>query len=289
VNARRGVVHTPIVADDQINDDSVAAGRQAFELLWPVVGNSLPQRVNAALLVELRRLGEPQSWSSATKLRSERLMLSHAGLLAAYYHRDRIEEIEREVVRRIRSAWPRGRPPGTSMSLAMPVLGHEFVAYLLAARRTLDYLARGVATCFNRPSVYRISKLSSGLADAKPADLAVAVGQVCADIAVRFPHLLSREGDRSDRDTAAHYWPIEPAHLLIIEFPNGRVGIELRDAGQGYLQTPNDIDSSRMSRDEPALAAVIDDQLSDMSDFIVRLTSIAVDAALRLRDESQVG
>jgi hypothetical protein len=72
----------------------------------------------------------------------------------------------------------------------------------------------------------------------------------------------------------------------VVQFQDGRIGIEVRDDGAGYLQTPNDIDPSRMTRDQPAFASVVGDQLRDLSDFVVRLITIAVDAALALRDES---
>jgi hypothetical protein len=148
-----------------------------FQLLWPVIGNSLPTDVSNALWRELDRLGtgvrvvgRDEIPSEATRKHSARLQLTHQGLLAAYYHRDRIESIETEVIRRIRAAPPEILGPGATASGRMPVVGHEFVAYLLAARRTLDYLARGVGSCFNESSVYKITSLAPAVANLPPAN-----------------------------------------------------------------------------------------------------------------------
>jgi hypothetical protein len=273
---------------NEIDPEFLLAGVQTFGLLWPIVGNDLPHEVHSAIFAELERLGEPRTRSEPTRERVERLLLAREGLLAAYYHRDRIESTEKAVISQIRDAFAADLPPGATSSTRMPVLSHEFVAYLLAARRTLDYLARGVGACFNRPRVYKITKLASALADARPTEIASKAVAECADITARFPHLLRHEGRLSDRDRAAHYWPIEPAYLLIVNFPNGGIGIEFKDGGYNYLPTHNDLDLSRMSRDEPMLTAAIDKQLAELSAFSIRLISIAVDAELTLRvDESQ--
>ena len=256
-----------------------------FGLLWPVIGNGLPTGISNAFFREIGRLDLSAVGSEATRKHHERLILTYQGLLAAYYHRDRIESIEREIVRRIRAAPPEILRPGATASGRMPVVGHEFVAYLLAARRTLDYLARGVGSCFNQSSVYKITKLASAVADLPPGELATQVVEQCAGVVDRFPHLLSEDARLSDRDRAAHYWPIEPAFFLIVHFPTGGIGLELRDGGHGYLPTHGDLDLDRMSRDEALLTTAIDSQLDELSSFCNRLIAIAVDAELALRPQ----
>lgn len=68
-----------------------------------------------------------------------------------------------------------------------------------------------------------------------------------------------------------------------MHFPDGGLGIELHDGGQGYLPSYTDLDLSRMSRDDPLLTAAIDVQLGELSGFCLRLIAIAVNAELRLR------
>lgn len=269
---------------DDIDPGFLLAGLGTFELLWPIVGNDLPGEVSDAIFAELDRLGAPETRSADTQKHTERLLLAREGLLAVYYHRDRIELIERTVVERIRGALPDvGLPPGASATTRMPVIAHEFTAYLLAARRTLDYLTRGVGSCFDRPSVYKITKLAAALTDAAPTHLASQVVAECSNVTGRFPHLLRHEDQLSDRDRAAHYWPIELANLLIVHFLDHGLGIEFKDGGQGYLPEYDDLDPSRMSRDEPMLTAAIDKQLAELSSFCIRLLSLAVDAEIARR------
>lgn len=162
----------------------------------------------------------------------------------------------------------------------MPVVGHEYVAFLLAARRTLEYLARAVSSCFER-DVYNIKKLGNALKDAKPHNLAAQVTHLCADVHDRFPYLLGdRAGRMSDRDRAAHYWPVEPASLLIVFFHDGRVGIELQDGGSGLLPNHGTLDPDRMTRDEPLLALALHAAGSALHTFAEGLLRVAVDAAL---------
>lgn len=102
-------------------------------------------------------MGDPTAWPASTQKHSERLLLAYQDLLAAYYHRDHIERIASKILRAIRDASPAGLAADATSSMRMPIVGHEFVAYLLAARRTLDYLARSVASVFERPGVYKIT------------------------------------------------------------------------------------------------------------------------------------
>ena len=199
-----------------------------FELLWPLVGNDLPRHIDTTFFAHLDRLDAPSTRSEVIHVHAERLLLTYRGLLAVYYHRDRIESLETAVVQRVRAS-PDLLATGQTSSMRMPVLGHEFVAYLLAARRTLDYVARGVAACFNQYTVYKIKNLASALRGLPPADLNEKAVAQCVDVVDRFPHLLSEEGRHSDRDVAAHYWPIEPASLLIVNFTDGSIGLEFVD------------------------------------------------------------
>lgn len=270
---------------DGIGEDDLQKATGMFELLWPAVGNFLPVDISKAFMREVGRLDGPAVQSEQTQKRRDRLMLTYQGLLAAYYHGDRIASIETDVIQRVRAAPVKEMlPRGGTASTRMPVLGHEFVAYLLAARRTLDYLARGVGSCFNQSSVYKITKLGSAVAHMPPRDLGARVAKETEDVIARFPHLLSEaDGRLSDRDRVAHYWPIEPAYLLIVHFPDGGIGLELQDGGHNYLPTYQDLDLERMSHDEHPLTAAVESQLDQLTAFCIRLIAIAVDAALELR------
>ncbi len=138
--------------------ESSSDGGGSFELLWPLVGNDLPSHIDSAFFDQLARLGAPSARSELTQTHAERLLLTYHGLLVVYYNRDRIESIETSVVRRVRAS-PDLLAPSHTASTRMPVLGHEFVAYLLAARRTLDYL---------RPGRGRVLQAAERLQDQEP-------------------------------------------------------------------------------------------------------------------------
>lgn len=272
------------MADDQIPEAIDPAlllhGLTLHDLLRTLVRNDLLQSTDRRFFAVLDRLGDPRQRSDQTNRRVERLLHIRDGLLAAQYHRDRIESIEREIVKRVREAAPAPWRPGSSASIRMPIVSHEYVAFLLACRRTLDYLARAVATCFARDT-YRIKRLAPALADAGPPDLAAQAIRRCADLQSDFPDLLTQPGNLSERDRAAHHWPVEPAYLLIVFFEDGRTGIELRDGGGGHLPTANTLDPDRMTRDEPLLTASLDARLDRLTSFCVDLTETAVEAELR--------
>lgn len=143
----RCVPDSPKRAD--ADPESIEHALRFFDLIWAVVGNDLPREVHERVVGPLDRLGDPAEYGEETGRRVHRMMDVREGLLAAQYHRNNIERIERELVRRVRETYPEGSvPPGGSASSRMPVVAHEYVAYLLAARRPPDYLAQAVSACF---------------------------------------------------------------------------------------------------------------------------------------------
>jgi hypothetical protein len=267
----------------QPDPSALEHGLKLHALLWPLVGNDLPETTDRRFFGLLDGLGDPRERSTDTNRKVERLLHVRDGLLAAHYHRDGIERIEREIITRIRQSGPSLVRPGSTASLRMPIVGHEYVAFLLACRRTLDYLALGVATCFDGDT-YRIKKLAAALGDARPTDLAMRVIDICGHVEANFPDLLSGSGGLSERDRAAHYRPIEPAYLLIVFFRDGRIGIELQDGGAGHMPTASSLDPDRMTRDEPLLSASLDRRLERVTSFCLELIAVAVEAEQRRLD-----
>ena len=91
----------------------------------------------------------------------------------------------------------------------------------------------------------------------------------------RFPHLLAEGKGQSLRDRAAHKRPPSPAQLIVFFF-GGRVGIELQDIDAGQIPRHEDLDLARMTRHEPRLAPVLDDQLNVLVEFCADLLTLAV-------------
>ena len=260
-------------------DEFARRALNLYELTWPVVGNDLPAGAHQRILGPLERLGDPRDRPEASIQRTRRIVNVFEGVLAAQYHRDNIERIELELVRRLRNAFPDGSwPEGGSASLSLPVIDHEYIAYLFAARRTLDYLAQAVSVLFGRHA-HSIKNLASDLEYGTPGQLSSQAAVVSAEVLTRFPELLTGPGaPKSERDQAAHFSPVKPASLTVIFFPGGRVGIELHDMGPGLLPALETLDPERMSRDEPALTNAIDRRLSTLHQFCGDLIDLAVEA-----------
>ena len=276
-----------MTAEDRDDDESLVADIETFlGATQGVVDNALPDDVEASISRTFDRLDSPIFWSEARAWRMAQLTHVQDGLLAAYYHRDRIETVERQIIQSLRDAYPKAPKRGGTASTRMPVISHEYIAYLLAARRTLDYLARGVSACFGR-DVRRIKRLGTGLGDAKPVDVAARVRAECDAVASRFPDLLTNDkGRESERDTAAHTAPVEPASVRVVFFSDGRVGIEFQDGGRGHLPPLKTLDPERMATDELHLTASVDGRLKDVTAFCIDLMHLAVEAELSRAQDS---
>src|SRR4051812_18098249 len=182
--------------------------------------------------------------------------MSYEGMLAVQYHRERVSVIERETFERVREAFPDPwNGSETFISIKMSTLGFEYVAYLNACRRTLDYLALAVASLFLRQGG-SIKGLAKTVTAAEPRDLSTQVALISANVLDRFPRLLSREEAKSPRDRAAHRQPVEAAALGVSLGPEG-VRIALQDSGVGNLQPVTSIEQMGTN---PPLAAVLDNE-----------------------------
>jgi hypothetical protein len=268
----------PLSDGDPLPDDlgiDIEESVRFWNVVWPIVGYDIPPEIHRRILDADRILGERDTWSEETARRMRFAVSVHDGIAAAFYHRDRIEEIEREIVKAIRAEISVGREGQTS-STATPKLSFEYVAYLNASRRTLEYLSRAVSVCFDR-NTDKIKKLGNVLLDAEPYELASRVSAICGSIYPRFPHLLNQAHGMSARDQAAHKRPVEPVYLFVM-FWHGKLGIELHAGNVGPLEPYNTLDIERMTADEPRLSKSLDAELAGLVDFCVELLELAARA-----------
>lgn len=261
------------------DDPWLLQSMRLHDVITPIVDSSPPTEIHERLLTSIRQLGEASVENGNVAL----LMNVREGLAAARYHRDRIEAIERDIVERVREAFPtETERPSSTASIRVSTIAHEYIAYLNSIRRMLDYLARAVAACFGLEGA-SIKKLAKMLREHRPGQLAERVAEECDELLDRFDYVLSRDDRKSPRDRAAHREPIEPVWLLIVWFPTGPVGVELQDGGHGALLEPDTslvLDPARMTRDTPLLAAAIDDQCARLHDFVLELVEIAAEAEI---------
>jgi hypothetical protein len=272
------VSHVPDPKAHEKKDEFIERGLKLHDLIWPVIGNELPIEVHDRLVGPIDRLGDPRERSEDSIGRTQRIFNVYDGLLAAQYHRDNIERIEVELVRRFREAYPEGSRPGVGgVSSLMPVVAHEYVAYLFAARRTLDYLAQAVSVLFGL-RVFSIKDLARSLPHGKPKDLAAQAAALGEGVIERFPDLLSAGEARSDRDQAAHYTPIAPATPVDRVLP----GRPRRDRVPRRRTRDTTADGDARSRaDEqrrPDLTQAIDARLADLHELCGDLIDLAIQA-----------
>lgn len=257
--------------------DEYAGMASLREVLWPVIGHDLPDPVDRRLVAIFEVVGERETWSQETQRRMGFPWYVFAGLEAAYYHRDRVESIEREIVETIRANLPTVKHGSTSWTRT-PRISYEWIAYLNASRRTLEYLARAVSECFDG-STDKIKKLANVVSNADPSSgLAADVVTACGAITDRFAHLLASTKGESLRDQAAHKRPVEPT-VLVVVFHEGKIGVELHDNAVGQLARVRSVDLDQLTLDhEPRLTKVLDTQLADLVDFCAELLNLAARA-----------
>jgi hypothetical protein len=142
--------------------------------------------------------------SDSSRRCNDRIVNVWEGMLAVCYHRNEVERIERETIDRVRAEFgERWLGLETHISIKMSTLGIANVAYLMAARSTLEYLAMAVAVCFGAQGS-NIKDLPGTIKSCRPRELADEVAAACEGLHSRFDHLLSEGNRKSPRDYAAH-------------------------------------------------------------------------------------
>src|SRR4051812_37855822 len=102
-------------------------------VLLPVIGVEHPPRFQQRFLAMLSPFQDAAGASDEGRRRNDLVVNLWEGMLAVRYHRDGVERIERETIRRIRAEFSGPwEGPQTSISIKMSTLGFEYVAYLNA-------------------------------------------------------------------------------------------------------------------------------------------------------------
>ena len=242
-------------------DDATARLRNA---LVPFIGVELPGDFQNRFLNVIEPLQEAARVSDSSRRCNDRIVNVWEGMLAVHYHRNEVERIERETIDRVRAEFgERWLGPETHISIKMSTLGIANVAYLMAARSTLEYLAVAVAVCFGAQSS-NIKDLPKTVKSCHPRELAEEVAEACEGLRSRFAHLLSDENRRkSPRDYAAHLGPIN--------VPGLSVGL----AADGIHATLD-------GREGQRLIDAMDRQITDLEHFVLELLRLAVNAERQL-------
>jgi len=152
------------------------------------------------------------------------------GLVAVHYHLHRVCEIETEIRRTVDANGDEIVPVGSSMGFFCRPLNVEYQGFVLAVRRTLEYLAGAVAMYFKTDG-NRIRKLGQIVDKKDPGAKSKAVQTRLA--AARLEAVIGRGGRDSVRDELTHYSSIDAGTVNIHRLADGAIRIVLVGGGEG--------------------------------------------------------
>lgn len=144
---------------------------------------------------------------------TERWYLAHANgienarnaLVGAYYHRDNLADIESTLLSRLeRLGLADMVPPNSTMAFGGTLkLDLEYQAFILSARRCLDYLTRGLAAYFKQ-EFHSFREMNKSLQRFEQTPVATAIRNAHARHVALLDFLLSDGTRKSVRDTITH-------------------------------------------------------------------------------------
>lgn len=131
----------------------------------------------------------------------------------AFYHRDRMAEIEEALLRAIEKVDYRSKLGNSTCALGhTPKWDFEYQAFVLATRSALDYLRRALSGYFQDKSHY-YNSWPKALRAAKPKTLADALLAVYEAKKEGLVYLKQNEAGVSLRDQIAHHGHVSPATI----------------------------------------------------------------------------
>lgn len=221
----------------------LALNTLVYEPLRDVIAVGLPD-VSAKRFQRFRDAVDNETLGSQARNTWETIDDLREGLTAAIYHQRNVLRLEQEIVEVCRTAYANASfslaENPVTMAVGAQRLTYEYHAFLFAIRRTLEYLARGLAAYFGRSSksFRRIPKTLEG---ALPKGPATAIASKSTAAISNLEDILGRGDARAARDRIAHTRPEEPGVLNIIFSPGGEVGVHLVAGAEGFeLSLPID-------------------------------------------------
>ena len=124
------------------------------------------------------------------------------------YHFRRLSDLEAEVMERISKRNYREALGNGSVGIGNTVIwDFEYQAFVMAYRRCLDYLTRGLATFFKH-EFHSFRDLPKKMENLKPQNVATALVGVHARHSRNFSFVITAGNTKSVRDQIAHYHPV---------------------------------------------------------------------------------
>lgn len=150
------------------------------------------------------------------------------GMACVYYHHDNLVALEARVGAVIERSGVRDVIRNSTIGLGNTLrLDAEYQAFVLAVRRTLDYLARGLASYFKDLS-HSFREMPEKLSHRRPESVALAIADAHRRHVTKFDYVLSDGAKKSIRDLLSHYEFIGAGCVNIT-----RQGLVLVGGGEG--------------------------------------------------------
>jgi hypothetical protein len=189
----------------------------------PLPESSLPQIVRLQL-----EGGARQDWSARLQ---RGLANVHEGLAAAHYHADRVRQIEERIVGVVDQL---DLERGQTISFPSRLLTFEYQAFVLALRRTLEYLAAATAAFFKLDQP-RIRHLADNLGGRAPTEVGSEVAEYVRDVLRQLPRVLSEGEELSVRDRIVHTESVDAGTFNVLLNPaSGELEIHLVGGGEEF-------------------------------------------------------
>lgn len=158
------------------------------------------------------------------------------GLTAGYYHCRNVERIEHavdDVARRI-YANPPAEMPETNATITARKLTYEYQAFILALRRSFDYLAGALTLGFGCEQASSFKDVPKKLKHATTQDRAAAdaLSAKIKPILMAFPEVFGDQKGQSVRDQISHRRSVPGGQYTFWFRPGNPVAVELNGGGE---------------------------------------------------------
>ncbi|MCL4559313.1 MAG: hypothetical protein M1281_01705 [Chloroflexi bacterium] len=176
-------------------------------------------------------------------------------LACAYYHRDNLIEIEKQVLDELQNHNYKKALGNSTLGLGNTLRwDFEYQAFILAVRRCLDYLVRALAAFFKN-DFHSYHRFSVFLKSQKPEIVAEKLCEVHSSYLAKFSFVTSEGSNKSIRDRISHYEyvPVGTINLSSRGFLLAGGGEELKPSSSGQFEL---------------LSEIIDQHLMDLQDCI---------------------
>jgi len=182
-------------------------------------------------------------------------------LSAAHYHANRLKDMERDIVDALSTIdFANAIPLGSTVGVGgTDRMDFEYHAFIFAARRSLDYMTKGIAAYF-RQTFHSFRNLPSTLQRFSNNPVAMSLVAAHAKVAPDVAFLLSDGSNKSVRDLIAHYRHVDVGALNLTHnglfFAGGGENLNLSPSGNVKFEIGEAIDA-RLRDLQSALTAMI--------------------------------